>query len=311
MKLLGKRILAGRRLFRQALRGVAIGPEDQIAVVGDQEARVFAPNGKQLHRWPTRLAGRSVAFDRVGNMLVGQTGQIEQFDRTGRSILLVDDQPRLGRVTALALWAESAQMPECLLVADATGRCLRRYDARHAWLADLGADNNTHGFLIPNGRLDFCVARAGLGRPGGMGAGMEDSTDTATIFAANPAKHRLEQYTFEGNLIGHFGRFGHRPEDFSGCCNPISLTITAQGELVVAEKAPPRIKVFDLQGQLLAVANCELLDPNCKHLALASDRRGRILVADTQGMNLVRFEPERQANRRDSDAAHQQEQVPA
>lgn len=304
MKLIGTQILGGARLFQQSLRGVAIGPEDQIALVGDQQVQLYDPRGKLLHRWPTTLAGRSLTFDSQGNLLVGQTGQVERFDRAGRSTLLLRDVPRLGRVTALAQCAEFPNQPECLLLADATHRCIRTYDADSKWLGDLGADNNTHGFLIPNGRLEFCVVPS------------RDGIEPATLFATNPAKHRLEQYTFDGKQLGHFGRFGHRPEDFFGCCNPIGLAfafpddlalpneLPPRGDLVIAEKGPPRVKVYDTQGKLLAAADCRLIDPNCKHLDLAVDSLGRILVTDTKQMSLIRFESDPQARQRESSAAN-------
>lgn len=296
MKLLGTRILSGARPFQQSLRGIGVGPDDQIALVGDQEVQLYDPSGSLLHRWPTAMAGRSLTFDSQGNLLVGQTGQVEQFERAGRSALLLQDAPRLGRVTALALSAESAQEPKCLLLADATHRCIRRYDAHGKWLGDLGADNNTHGFLIPNGRLEFCIAKQKVARH-------------STIYAANPANHRIEQYAMDGKRLGHFGRFGHRPEDFFGCCNPINLALLPSGDLVVAEKGPPCVKIYDTQGKLLVRADCDLIDPNCKHLDLAVDSLGRILVTDTQRLNLIRLEPDRQALQRESGSSSK-EKVP-
>ena len=254
--------------FRQALRAVGVDGSGRIYVVGDREVKVFSPvreGGRFERRWPTAMAGRSIAIGTAGQVYVGETGQIEIFDAAGKPRRRLSDKGRLGRVTAIAASGDQ------LLVADASHRLIRRYEMAGTWLGDIGAGNNTHGFLIPNGRLDFCTGAEGV------------------VHAVNPSKHRVERYGRDGTLIGHFGRFGPRVADFPGCCNPINIARSASGVIVVAEKAPPRIKAYNDQGLLLAAGGTDRLDPNCRSLDLAIDRQGTLYVTDSVRLRVVVF----------------------
>jgi hypothetical protein len=50
---------------------------------------------------------------------------------------------------------------------------------------------------------------------------------------------------------------------------------------VVTEKANPRVKVYDAQGNLLSVVATDVFDLNCKNMDVAVDGQGRIYVVDT------------------------------
>jgi sugar lactone lactonase YvrE len=130
------------------------------------------------------------------------------------------------------------------------------------------------GFLIPNGVLDFGVDAKGI------------------LHAANPGKHRVERYTPEGKLLGHFGRFdGRDPAGFTGCCNPTNVAVTDGAHVWVTEKAGPRAKVYDAGGKLLEVIAADVFDPNCKNMSIAAGSRGRVYVADTVKLRIFVFEP--------------------
>lgn len=269
MKLRSVQIISGKGSrpdqFSQALRGIAVDRSGLIYAVGDQEVKVFDAQGRLQRRWPTAMASWSLAFDVQGDVYVGQNGQVERFDTSGNLRGTVHDPGRLGRVTSMAL------LDEQMLLADATNRCIRRYDLTGHWLNDIGA-RGARGFIIPNGHLDFSVDARGI------------------IHAVNSAKHRVERYTVDGKLLGHFGRFGQRAEEFPGCCNPTNLALAPSGEVVVTEKAAPRLKVYDAAGKLLALVGAEAFDPTCKNMDVAVDSRGRIYVADTVRLCITVFE---------------------
>jgi hypothetical protein len=285
---------SGSDQFAETLNGICVDQTGSICAVGDRAVKVFDSQGKLQRKWQTDKPGYCVAVDDEAAVYVGQSGQIEKFDGAGNHLTTFRDGERLGTVTAIDFFGEN------MLIADAADRCIRRYDKTGKWLGDIGKDNNTKGFLIPNGHLDFDVDAAGI------------------IHAANPAKHRIERYTMTGELLGYFGKFGtHEPQDFPGCCNPTNLTLTEQGNVVVTEKAGPRLKVYaapdiDAQGagrtrlrssktspsarveppDLLAVVGPELFDPNCKNMDVAVDSQGRIYVADTVQLVIKVFAPE-------------------
>ena len=114
------------------------------------------------------------------------------------------------------------------------------------------------------------------------------------IHAANPAKHRVERYSPDGELLGKFGRFGtKRPENFTGCCNPTNLALTGDGGIVVTEKAAPRFKVFDSARELAALVGPDAFDAECKNMDVAVDSEGRIYVVDTVRLAVLVFAPDK------------------
>ncbi len=255
--------------FTATLRGVTVDSEDRVYAVGDSAVKVFDSEGALASHWITNRPGFSVATAADGKVYVGQEGQMEIYDRSGELVDTWSDPERFGRVTAIG------HLPDHLLVADSRDRCIRRFDRDGEFVNNIGKDNRRKGFIIPNGTVDFSVDNQGI------------------IHAANPGKHRVERYTPEGELLGHFGRFdGRDPQGFPGCCNPTNLTVAERGRVYVTEKAPSRAKVYNAEGELLAVIANDVFDPNCKNMDLAVDSKGRVYVADTVHLHINVFVPE-------------------
>ncbi len=266
-------VLAGKGAeadrFSEALRGVAVDRRNFIYAAGDQEIKVFEDGGRLSRRWKTAKPGFSVAVSGDGRVFAGQAGQVEIFDNAGRPSATWRDEQRLGMVTAIGFSKGN------VFLADARNRCIRRFDASGKYLNDIGNDNRMKGFLIPNGVVSFGVDAKGI------------------IHASNPGKHRVERYTAEGTLLGHFGRFdGRDPAGFSGCCNPTNVTVTDGSRIWVTEKAGPRAKVYDSEGKLLSVIAAGVFDANCKNMSIATGSRGRVYVADTVKLQILVFEPQ-------------------
>jgi sugar lactone lactonase YvrE len=256
---------AGPEQFAAALRGIAIDGRDQLYAAGDSELKTFQ-DGKLRRRWATAKPGCAVAVAPDGSVYVGQSGQIQIFDPAGRLLDTWHDAGRLGLVTAIGFAAGD------VLAADARDRSIRRYDSSGKFLNDIGKNNRTRGFRIPNGALDFSVDAGGV------------------IHAANPGKHRVERYTRDGELLGHFGRFdGRDPSGFSGCCNPTNVAVAGR-RVWVTEKAGPRAKAYDFDGKLVSVI-AGGFDPTSKNMDIAVDSRGRVYVSDTARLAIAVFEP--------------------
>jgi hypothetical protein len=257
---------AGLGLFTNALRGIAVDQHGDVYAAADAGITVFDAAGGLKRRFPVSQPALSVSVPEDGAVYVGESGQIEVLDRTGKPAGVIRDEALLGRVTAIGF------VHDAVLAADAAGRAIRRFDLSGRFLNNIGKDNPVNGFLIPNGVLDFAVDAHGI------------------LHAANPGKHRIEHYTPEGVLLGHIGRFrGTDPAGFGGCCNPTNVAV--RDRIYVTEKAPPRVKAYDFNGGLQAVIAAEVFDPNCKNMSVAVDRHGRVYVADTVRLAILVFEP--------------------
>jgi len=254
--------------FREAVRGISVDDAGALYVVGDKRVIILEPSGEMRTSWSTEVEGLCVATDAKGQVYVGARGRIDVFDKKGGLVKSWRDAERLGIVTQIAFY------DGWVLVGDVTGRCIRRFDESGTWKNDIGTGGRLRGFFIPNGHVDFAVQADGI------------------IRACNPAKHRVERYTLDGELLDHFGKWGGRHvEDFPGCCNPTNLALGPTGHVVVTEKAPPRMKVYDDAGRLLAHVGSDLFDPNCKNMDVAVGREGRIYVVDTARLRVLQFEP--------------------
>jgi hypothetical protein len=140
-------------------------------------------------------------------------------------------------------------------------------------VADVIPNRKMRRFMLPNRHLDLAVESAEMFR------------------VINPGQHRVYRCDVAGNVLGHFGRFdGNNPAGFTGCCNPTCLALTPAGDIVVTEKAPPRVKVYNAQGELLTVVATDDFDPNCWNMDVAVDARGRIHVIDTQRLTILVYE---------------------
>ncbi|MCP3980676.1 MAG: hypothetical protein GY716_15340 [bacterium] len=260
---------SAERAFAESLRGIALDDADRIYAVGDSRLRVFDARGNASGSWNTARPGYSVSIAPDGGVWVGQRQQVEIFTDEGRLVDTWSDAERLGRVTAIGFAGDD------VFLADAQARCIRRYDRKGTWRNDIGDEHRKGGFDIPNGVVDFAVA------------------DDGTLHVANPGMHRVERYDADGTLLSRFGHFdGRDPAGFGGCCNPTNVALGREGRVLVSEKAGPRAKVYDRDGQLLAIVAQEEFDKTSKNMDLAVDSTGRVWVADTAKLRILSFVPQ-------------------
>src|ERR1035437_7296387 len=152
-----------------ALRGIAVDGNGQLYAAGDSEIKLLGLNV----RWPTSRPAYAVAVASDGAIYAGEPGQIEIFDGAGKLLHTWRDERLLGRVTDIGVTKDS------VLAGDAADRAIRRFDRGGKFLNNIGKDNPVNGLLIPNGVVDFAVDAQGI------------------IYAANPGKHRVEQYALD------------------------------------------------------------------------------------------------------------------
>jgi sugar lactone lactonase YvrE len=259
--------IAGQGAFREALRAIVLDRDGRLYAAGDSAVKVYAPDGAPVRGWKTARPAHAVAIAGDGSVYVGEPGQVEIFDASGKLTDTWSDAERLGLVTAIGFVEDS------VLLADARARCIRRYGKDGEFRHNIAKDNRMKGFLIPNGIVDFSVDSAGV------------------IHATNPGKHRVERYTLDDKLLGHIGHFdGLNPDGFSGCCNPTNVFVAAD-RVYVTEKAEPRAKVFNFAGELVDVIATEPFNLACKNMDIAVASRGRVYVVDTVKREVLVFEP--------------------
>ena len=255
-------------------RGIAVGVEDRLYVAGDKAVRCFDAGGKAIAEFAAADPQR-VAVNKAGAVFVAMRDHVEVFDDAGKRQAAWETPGKDALLTCVA--AGDADV----FVADAGAAAVLRYDIGgrlvnrisgppgRGTAADKADDGPVRppvlgeGFIVPSPYFD--VALAGKDR----------------LWIVNPGRRRVELYSFDGNMLAHWGKASFKIEGFCGCCNPIHIAVLPGGHLVTSEKGLARVKVYTPGGELASVvAPPAAFAEGTTGLDVAADSRGRIWVLD-------------------------------
>ena len=256
--------------FKHSLADITVGPDDAIYCLGDDEIRIFDAGGNLLSKWKVKSGTACLEAGPDGRVYTGSLGRVDIYSTLGENQggMQVGNPNRPAAVTAIKIYRNE------ILVADASAKIIHRYNAAGQHLGVIGDKNKTGSFMLPNGWLDFDIDSSGI------------------ILATDTGRHRVTEWILDGTPTGSFGKFGMQdPSDFVGCCNPVNLAVTPDGNIVTAEKVIARVKVFNPEGTMIAYIGPENFDPNCTHIHLEVDSAGRIITADPVRRVIQIFSP--------------------
>ncbi|MBW8015767.1 MAG: hypothetical protein FVQ82_06240 [Planctomycetes bacterium] len=259
----------------KACKAIAVSGK-KIYVAGDNMIRVVGGKDIKLSGMP-----RCLAVGEGGKVFVGVDGHVEVYSGAGKQIGVWDSGGEKALFTSIAVYEDN------IFVADAGRRVVVRYDLEGNVVNEIGRKDekrNISGFVIPSPYFDLAVASDGLLR------------------VVNPGEHRIEAYTFDGDLEFSWGEPGIKIEGFCGCCNPVNFAILGDGSFVTVEKGLVRVKLYDEDGKFSGVvAGVDALVPGgvakaCAFPAdcqsggfdVAVDSDGKIYVLDTRS-GVVRY----------------------
>lgn len=246
-------------VFVRSLDDLAVDAGGRLFALGDGEVRVFGPDLRPAGRWPVASGTQCLTVTPGGRVYVAGAGRVEIHDAAGGRVGGFDAGEAGSSASLTAIRIAGSDV----LVADASARIIRRFDADGREIGRIGDQQKTKAFILPNGSLDLDVDAAGVIR----------ATDTG--------RHQVTAWAIDGTPAGAFGKFGMTdPGDFVGCCNPVNLATTPDGKVVTAEKMVARVKVYEPDGRLLALIGPEHFDPMCTLIHLAVDAQGRIWTGD-------------------------------
>ena len=273
----GNAIAAG---FEQS-QAIAVDSQGRIHIAGDNSVRVLDDNGGLARQIELEGMPRCLAVDAEGKTYVGFRDHLEVYDEKGARSARWEGLGGDARLTSIAVYKDN------VFVADAGNRIVLRYDRAGEIINRIGGkdkERNIPGFVIPSPYFDLAVAKDGLLR------------------VVNPGRHRIEAYTFDGDLEFWWGKASVKVDGFSGCCNPVNFAILEDESFVTSEKGLIRVKVYDVEGEFVGVvAGPRELAPECKARVcnlpsecqaggfdVAVDGQGRVFVLDTIN-NVVRI----------------------
>jgi len=260
---------------------IAIDYADRFYVAGDKSIRIFSPESNLIGRIELDGEPDCLTVGQDGRIYVGVGEHVEVYDSQGKR------ESKWLSVGSSAALTSIAVSKKDVFVADAGNRIVVHYDMQGNVINRIGKKDsyrNIPGFVIPSPYFDLAVGPDGLLR------------------VVNPGKHRIEAYTFAGDLEFWWGEPSVKVNGFSGCCNPVNFAILGDGSFVTCEKGLVRVKTYDADGKFVgAVAGPEqLVGPgpwnvcdipaNCQSgsFDVAVDSAGRVYVLDTI-KNVVRI----------------------
>jgi hypothetical protein len=228
---------------------IAIDQSGRIYVAGDKSIRIFN-DGLQIGEIKLKESPLALAIESnntatnspdTNNMTIyiGLLDHIEVYKNGGELLKKWDSLGDKSHLTGIAVSGDN------VFAADAGNRIVYRYDKAGVIQNQIGkknADRNITGFVIPSPYFDLAVGQDGLLR------------------VVNPGMHRIESYTFAGDLESTWGEFSNSIEGFCGCCNPVNFAILAgsnasgtDDKIITCEKGLTRVKVYSTKGKFIGV----------------------------------------------------------
>ena len=262
-------------------RAIAVDSTGLIHVAGDKTVRLFDQSGDLLKESTLSGTPRSLFLTDPGLLYVAMTDHINIFNKQFKQIANWKSLGRRSLLTGIAVSKDH------VFIADAGNRIVVHCDSRGKILNYIGKkdkDRNIPGFVVPSPYFGLAVAPDGLLR------------------VANPGRHRIEAYTFDGDFEFAWGKPTFRIEGFCGCCNPVSFAILPNESFVTCEKGLLRVKIYAPDGTFRAVVAgpdqlaegriCHVCTSPAKcgtgGFGVTTDEKGRVFVLDTV-KNLVRI----------------------
>lgn len=253
--------------YRQVNR-IEIGSSSCSALTTDDLGNVIIADrrtiqliGSNFKSRDIQLSGAATSMCASGDdLFVTFRDHVEIFDGDRKR---KETRPAPGNGTYLTGIAVNANS---IFLADSGRRLVLHVDRGGRVIREIATPDESRGvpgLLLPSPRLSVAIAADG------------------TIWLNNTGRHRLENYTADGNLERFWGTAGAGIESFVGCCNPTDFLLLPDGGFITAEKGIARVKHHLPDGRFAGlVADPMLFGEAHQGLALALDRDGHVLVME-------------------------------
>lgn len=242
------------------LRGLAVSVEDILFVAGDKTVSSYGPGGKLLKSFKISQEAHCIAAGNNDEIFIGMKDHVEVYSSNGSRLGVWNSLGENAHITSVAVKDDYA------VIADYGNKQLWLFNKEGnlvRFIKTLDKSNHREDFRIPSPYFDVNFDREG------------------NIWAVNPGRHKLEQYSLDGTQKSSWGKTSMEVDGFAGCCNPTHFAVTAGGDIITAEKGIVRVKVYSKDGLLKGVvAGPDSFREGTTGLSLAVDSKGNVYVAD-------------------------------
>lgn len=230
--------------------------------------RVYSPTGDLLATYPLEIKPGAICVAKDGSIYVAGDGKLLKLNATGKVIAsavspVANDSVVIGEELKAMIkeMAEQSRQPyqgefdrmqERLerRRADVTGLAVTEQDVYMAVGAPSDFSYRVYRFdsKLKNPKLVVEKLRGCCGQ-------MDLQAHEGKLWIPHNARHCVESRDRDGKELAKFGKAGKvKPSDFGGCCEPKSLRILPNGDILAAESGPPTcIKRFSPSGKFIEV----------------------------------------------------------
>ena len=237
---------------------------------GSEGLVLLDPAGAELSRLAAPFPCRAFALDADGTLWLAGGARVARIDRAGGVLSSFEAAGTF--VRRVPLLTDIALSGEDLFLADAANRMIHRFARNGDYVGPIGEDATPTGLIAPSPYLSIALD--------GKGA----------LLVAHLGRRRVERYSFEGALLGSWGRAGIQPGAFSGCCNPVGLHADPSGLVLTAEKGLGRLTWFSAEGQPLSLLGRGAFSPASRNIQVCDQGLARVFAADPAAGLIQRFE---------------------
>ncbi len=244
----------------EKVKGIAVDNKDRIYVTGFDKVMIFDKTGELVQVFSTGKESNCIAINENGDIYLGVSDHIEIYDFSGNLIKSWDSPNPKTLITSIAIGEAS------VFVADAGNKYVHHYNSQGEYQNQIGQKNKAKGikaFFIPSPYFDILLGR-------------DDE-----LWVVDPGRHKLMNFSNEGEVISSWSKTSMQLDGFSGCCNPSHIAMLSNGSFVTSEKGIERVKIHKPSGEFdCVVAGPELFEKETRGLDLAVDSEDRIIVLD-------------------------------
>ncbi|WP_372772456.1 hypothetical protein [Mangrovibacterium sp.] len=239
---------------------------DTLFVAVDSSLVFVATSGQILKVLPLPAVATAIAIDQ--SIWLAFNNRVMEFSKNG-------DQkqawPEMGPRSVLTSLAVDDNF---VFVADAGNRLILQFARDGKLINKLGErdeQKGIDGFTIPSPHFDLDLSEDGF------------------LWAVNPGEHSLINFNADGSFRTSWSSSSANTEGFSGCCNPVHISMAAEDKFITSEKGIVRVKVYDQHGSYLGVvAAPDQFDEDSPAPDVCVDAEGRVVLLDFS-RNQIRF----------------------
>ena len=235
--------------------------------------RIYSPKGELLKTLPLEIKPGAICVAKDGSIFVAGDGRVLKLDGTGK-VLASAESPVAKETVTITKEMQEMVEESCKQskrpMKEELGRMKESLEKRRSEVTGLAVTDHDLFMAVPAPsdftfrvyRFDHALQNPKLvvEKLRGCCGQMDVQSHDGNIWIPHNARHAVESRDRDGKELSKFGTAGRvKATDFGGCCEPKSLRVLPNGDILAAESGPPTcIKRFSAKGkfkEVVALAN--------------------------------------------------------